>query len=579
MRETPVRYALLGVLALVAAVYLPALAGDWVYDDRVLIEGNPKLHGLANLWQQIAEPFWGPELGYWRPLTSVLISAGYMLGGGGTLALHALALGVHLAAVAAVFALTRRLLGEPRAALLVALLFGLHPVQVEGVAWIAAINDPLQGLFALLAMTAWWRWRAGGSQGRPWRAVGCFAAGVLCKETGLMILPMLVLLDATQRQAWPTLGGTAARAYAPLLAVVALYFGARMLVFEELTAGLGRTWTDPSLSGGRWLSLPVEMAGRFVELLAVPWPLTVFRSVAPPEQLLSSGVFLRAVLWCVLFIVAGAFALRRRWRVAQLGLGLVLLSIAPTIARVQSLGAYPIADRYLYVAVFGWSALLVGAVLRARAATVGILALAVVYGIASHRQIDVWRNQESLVRHGVARNPGDPIVQFMLGELLLQRYRTTNDSGDLRDARAAFAAADTAPDQINDAGQVYVLRQKHEVRLGLAWCLFYERQASGGERFDDVVARFEAVVASSPEVARAWIGLGVACATAGDFDRAERSLLRAVELDPRSAEAHYNLGYFYATLKRLDVARGHLQEALRINPGDVAARNLLEQMR
>lgn len=579
VRQHSVGIALLGVVVVTTLVFLPALQGDFVYDDRLLIEGNPRLHDLTHFWQQVSQPFWGRELAYWRPASSVLIGLGYMLGGGGPGVLHALALLVHLSAVVVAFVLVRRLSGRASLALVVALLFGLHPVQVEGVAWIAAISDPLWGLFALLCMDALLRWRRTGSRGVPVATVASYIAGVLCKETGVMILPMAALLDWTQRGARPPAApGAWRRAWVPMGLVLLLYAGLRMLVFGEWTAGLGRSWIDPAYHGERLVTFRIEMFGRFVELLVAPLELTLFRAVEP-QQSLASPVFLQASAWAAGFLAACAFAVRRRWATAQLGLGLVVLTVLPAIARFQNLGAYPIADRYLHLAVFGWVLAVSWLVIEragARARRVAIAALLVVAalcGASSRRQTAVWRSQASLVAHGIEKHVDDPILQFMRGNLLLDRFRTSHDPCDLRESRASFERARATPGIVH-AGTTYVLRHRNAVRLGLAWCAWLEEQISGRSCHQESIRRFVDVLDENPRATRAWIGLGVACATAGQYRRAERCLLQAIGLDPHSSEAHYNLAYLYLKLGREPEARSLLEDALRLDPCNHIARSL-----
>jgi 4-amino-4-deoxy-L-arabinose transferase-like glycosyltransferase len=97
--------------------------------------------------------------------------------------------------VATAYGLALRLARDRGAAFFAGLLFGLHPLQVEGVAWISALSDPLSGLFALLALYAFVRWRERGSRGVPALAALAFGLALLAKEAAVAVLPLALVID------------------------------------------------------------------------------------------------------------------------------------------------------------------------------------------------------------------------------------------------------------------------------------------------------------------------------------------------------------------------------------------------
>jgi hypothetical protein len=159
--------SLLVVLLVVAATLHGALFGGLVYDDLRVIAGNSAIDHPASWRATLAEPLWGPTFPHWRPLTQLLLALAYS--SGGAVAVHVLALALHLGAVGIAWRIAHQLL-EPRAAALVALAFGVHAVQAESVAWAAALNDPLWGLGALLAIDA--HLRAGPQRMAPVAVLG-----------------------------------------------------------------------------------------------------------------------------------------------------------------------------------------------------------------------------------------------------------------------------------------------------------------------------------------------------------------------------------------------------------------------
>ncbi len=193
---------LLLALVATAVVFGRSLDGELVYDDKLLIAENPGITDLANLPSLFTRSYWefleedaASRIGYWRPLTAVADAFAWAVGGGSPFAFHVLCVLVHLAATAVSFRLARRLTGSDWIAGFAALLFGLHPTHVESVAWISALNDPMFGLFTLLSLDAFLRWRRAGSDGYPLLACTWFALGLLSKEMAAAIVPLLVVMD------------------------------------------------------------------------------------------------------------------------------------------------------------------------------------------------------------------------------------------------------------------------------------------------------------------------------------------------------------------------------------------------
>lgn len=577
----PPRILLLVVLGLPALVFAPALLGGYVYDDELLIarHGAPPLAlALSRAW---TEPFWGSELGYWRPLTAMLLRLGHGLGG--ALAIHLFALLFHVAAAGLAFLLARRLLGSDRLAAAAALLFALHPITVESVAWAAAINDVLAATLGLGACVALLANRDRTPERVPWRAGLAFALALLAKERALMHLPLLLLLERLAPRATAPAPGRMRRVATLLLAVLALYVLARMLVFGELTAGFGRAPIEAGSTGIRaWLA-PAWMLGRFLELLVVPLRLTPFRTL-PAEfdalTLLRSGVWILALASLLLF--------GWRHRIVRLALLFMLLPLVAPLVRFREIGAFPVADRFVHLGAFGLGLLLAATFAqtsrRAPRSSLALLAILLLGAAAlSTRQILVWRDGRHLVAHGLALTPENPTLHVMSGNLTLRHIEQQLASPardqtalrqDLATARAAFEEAlrlAPLPNATDPRHRAYA-----EAWLGLGWCTLLAVQL--GEPLDPSPA-FERALTAAPDLAQAHIGLGIWHGMRGAIPTAEHHLLRAIELDPDRPEAHWNLAYLYLRTNRPTKARHQAAIVLELDPTHHDARALLKTPR
>lgn len=508
---------------LVAVTFVRVPFGAYVYDDLQLIVANPHLNGEAGWWAAVWQPLWGPEFPHWRPLTQGLLAAGHAaLGAAG---IHLLALSGHLAAVLLVQALVAKITRQPTTAFFVALWFGVHPAQVESVAWCAALNDVLWGALALLALWLHAADRARGEPGPTWRVVGCFALALLAKETAIVVPALVACFDATL--GGPHGAGSRWRRYPRFLAAVAPWFLARMVVFESWYAGFER---GPTLAGGRGaLALAGEIFGRLVGALVWPFAPDALRPM--PE----AGAGLRFVGLAAATIAMVVWAWRRAARATVFGLGVAVVVLAAHAAGPRGLGEYPIADRYLYLAVFGAALAGVPGLLLWRYGRVMAALVACAFAAVSFAAVGAWAGQRAFV-HAQLERGDDARVHYMAGQLALEA--SPRDLGAAERAFARAAELAVAPRHGGEEGRA---RLQADVAAGQAWCAFFRAAAAPIPDFRPPAAMFARILHEHETHAPAHVGLAVCLAELGDPASAERHLLRALELDPAQPAARANL--------------------------------------
>ena len=536
-------------LVLVAIPFLWGLSGGFVYDDLAMVVRNPRITSFSYLPEILTRPmldFLDPQtasqVGYWRPVAGLALTLGYASTGGGPLGFHVLSLALHLLATAVAFRLVRRLTESVPIAFFAALLFGLHPTHVEGVSWISAINDPLFGLFALLSLDAFVAWRDGGSRGTAWKAALWLLPALLSKEMAAAVAPMALAVDLGRgrsvRPFW--------RAYGPMAAAVLAYYLARVAVFGDLAAGFDRVTTDFGVPAPRLFQARIELLGGFLWLLVWPADLNLFRQFRP-EVAFGDPAFLRGLV-CIAVLAAGiAFAWRRRGNPALVAALLIPAAVAPALVRMQSLGTFPLSDRFLYLATLGlgllaaWSAF---AWLPRRGAFAALSLVAVAYGARVIARTSFWHDEESLFSAAVAQSPNSPYVHWGYSRVLLQRYRESRRLSDLRQAQAqAQQALDLLSAAQKGDTAIFATRDDHvQSNLCLAWCLLYEAEVDPYHDFATALRVFSTIAERYPENAYAQTGVGVAAMQLGRLDESEAALVRALELNPKYPEAHHNLG-------------------------------------
>jgi tetratricopeptide (TPR) repeat protein len=568
--------ALLLCLALVALPFLPGLRGEFVYDDLAMVVRNPRTTGLERVPEIVTSPMLGfldprsdSEIGYWRPLAGLALIAGNALGGGTPLGFKVLNLLLHLAATAVAFRLAERLTRSRTTAFLAALLFGLHPTHVECVTWVSAINDPLFGLFALLALDSFVAWRDAGSRGSAWKTAAWLLPALLSKEMAAAVVPMAVALDLGRRL---SRGGREPilRAYAPMAIVLAFYVGARMAVFGSWLAGFDRTTTDFGVVRLRLTQLRFELLGSYLWLLVWPRDLNLFRPFRP-ELPFGDPEFLRALACILVFAAAAVWLWKRRDGLAFACLLLVAAGVSPAVVRPESLGSFPLSDRFLYLPALGWAILLATAVSRLaprRVATALLALVALAYGVRAEARTGFWRDEPTLFAKAVEQSPRVPYVHWGCARSLLERYRKTNDADLLRkahdEAQAALDLLEAA--QKGDQSIRGTVDDHVQSNLALAWCLYYEAAVDQFHDYATVLRVFEAIASRYPRSPEAQAGIAVVSTKLHRFEEAEAAFQKAIALNPNSADVYRNLGLLRATRGDFRGAASAFEEALRHRP-------------
>ncbi len=396
----------------VAAAYATSFAGTFVFDDWPAVVRDPRVQSLAAWWRSM------PGI---RPLLKLTYAANHQSGLGLT-GFHAVNVALHAANAVLAWALLRRV-GEraepgspatPAAALLGALLFALHPVQVEAVTYVSGRSTALAATFVLGSLLAWLR-APEGPRGRGARAASLLLfAGALAVKEYPAVLPLALLLFVALDRTAPSGWREAARRVGPHLALLAA--GAAAILASPtyrrlLGVGLGLRgpWENllTQLRAAAWLTGQMVRPDRMVADPALPAAAELTPALA------AAGLALAAA------VAGGLLALRRRPALA-FGLLWTLLWLAPTGWLVPRRD--PASERQLYLALLGPAWLLArglaaagpGRALRRAAA----VALPLALGAATAARNLVYRDEVTYWADAAAKVPGNARAWNNLGHAL-----------------------------------------------------------------------------------------------------------------------------------------------------------------
>src|SRR5579872_3731687 len=196
-RRTEPLLPLLVILAATLAAYSPALSFQFTYDDFPQIVHNkliqswqyvglyPKIH----VWAQSS--LWG---NYYRPLFLFLLLLEHTAFGLHPMGWHAVSIAFHLGVVLFVFALANEFIDE-QSALVSALIFALHPIHIESVAWVSGVTDPMLAVFSLACILYFIRFRKRGRYFLLALSLLFYAGALLSKETAIIVPGLLLAYE------------------------------------------------------------------------------------------------------------------------------------------------------------------------------------------------------------------------------------------------------------------------------------------------------------------------------------------------------------------------------------------------
>lgn len=511
--------AALGILLAVVLVFGRAARNGFVlYDDVQYVTENPLVvQGLT--WHGTVAAFAHAHAhaGNWFPLTWLSHMLDWQVFGPNAAGHHAVSVVLHGANAAVLFLVLAGATGARGPAAAAALLFALHPMRVESVAWVSSRKDVLSGLFFVLTLAAYMRYASRRSPARYCAVALALACGLMAKQT-LMTTPfVLLLLDV-----WP---------------LRRAHMGPRALVVEKVPlfvlAGAGAfaafAAQRAAQAGPSFEELPfvyraanAAMAyGMYLFKTAVPVALSPIYPHAGPQFFVVPTALGAAALVAVTAIV---WSLRNRVPAAPIGWFWFVGMVAPVSGLVQ-VGSQSYADRFTYLPHIGlfvgicWTATAIanGGVARRRALSAACALVVAAFSACAWRQTTVWRDSVTLFEHAVRIAPYNGIAIANLGRAYLE------------------------------AG-----------------------------RLPEAEAQFRTVLAHSPENAEALGNLAVALLMTNRATEAEVYLRQAAALAPADAEVLLNWAVALATLGRNEEAERKAKDALALAPDFAKARQFLE---
>ncbi|MDD4319114.1 MAG: tetratricopeptide repeat protein [Candidatus Peribacteraceae bacterium] len=560
-----------GFFVLSFLIYGSSLQNGFVrWDDGLLVTENPAVRSINAETLGYVFTHFDPEL--YIPLTFVSYQIDFLFGGSpSVIHFHSLLLHTLNALLTAwLFLLLTK--GQKGIALLAGLLFLVHPLHTEAVAWVSSRKDVLSGFFFLASLLAFLSYRQGDDRRLYAGSVALFLCALLSKVTVIGLPVLLLLLAWRERRPWRE----AWRETVPFFAL-ALLFGIVALFGKQTT--LESTSLLPKVLLA--LQNPVFVLTQFL------WPFS-FSALYPYTGPLTPFTPAFLVPAAVLLVFSGLVILSLRvGRDIAFGMLFFLLFLVPTVPNLAR-GEFLLlgADRYAYLPSVGvlWLVLLIGSVLwdalaarrslPLRAVATAALMVLPLAGLSwkAHGQSLVWKDTETLFRHVLHSYPDSFMAHNNIGNALRRRGMSDEAIAEFRAALAvrpdpktwsnlgavyrkegmiseALAAYDEALKTGSGSGEPYM-------GLGLVY--------AGQGRANDAYEAFTQAIERKPCYAEALLNRGSLLLRSGHFAEAEADEREAVRCDPLSPEARYNLSIALLQQGKRKEAQGQLEHLLRL---------------
>ena len=632
------------------AVYLPALGLGFVWDDFQYVVNNGHLRPFDLAFLRWAAT--DISISYWHPLTWFSHAVDLAVWGTRPAGHHLTSILLHSVDTFLVVILSARILSaakdsavragrssvlDARAVLIsscvAGVLFGIHPVHVESVAWVAERKDLLYALFSLLAVLAYAAfakridrpgWREAFRNRYYLLSLGCFVLALMSKALAITLPAVLLLLD------WYPLGritsrkdGAAALGEKVPFAALSVLASLVTLWAQKLNGALVSLEGMPLASR---LLIAAKVPFFYLQKMILPLGLSPLYPV-PDDPSLGSLEFLVPAILLVVVTAACLLAVKRRRFYAALW-AYYLVALFPVLGLVRT-GSVTVADRFTYLSSLGFFLLTGLAVARidarfgslssgrafarpllaaAAVVAVGLLALGTV------RQTAFWKNELVFWNHVIDLDPERAVLAYnnramvwkeqgrtdlalrdvetgirlnpRFAGLYINRAMIMLDRGDLDGALAdldrAVAAAPDSADAYYDRGLVWTRMGRSDlayrdfsraIELDASDPGAYLKRAvllaERGE-YAAAVDDVTAAIRRRPS-AEAYVYRGLLFKQLGRLGDAEVDYLRAAALDPSNFETYNNLGVLYKNQGRADLAVTYYDRAIAIDPSSALA--------
>ncbi|MCX6258445.1 MAG: tetratricopeptide repeat protein [Bacteroidia bacterium] len=524
-------------LALTLITYMPVFHSGFVnWDDDDYATKNLTIRSLSNMGNILTTPVQGN----YHPLTMLSLAVNYAMSGRSASSYHILNLLLHLINVVLVFFLFRKLSnGRNWTGFITALLFGIHPLHVESVAWVSERKDVLYALFFLSAMLVYLRYLERGKWPDLILVFILFVLSILSKPAAIIFPVALLTIDYyyMRLDKWKTY-----LEKIPFL-LVAVFFSVLTLKAQSHQGAVAEAGMFSATSRFFFGNYGIMI---YLVKAIVPFNLCAFYPFPPINMSLPADYYLSPIV--SLALIALLVIYRRKNRVLTFSILFYLVNLL-LVLQFLPVGSAVIADRYTYLPLLG-PFFLIGYYVQQwieknKSAVPGllyaILTLAsVVFVTTGYSQATTWKNGTALWDKAISAAPGSRA--YCNRANLYKAEKKYDKAMKMYDEAIRLNKQET--EALINRGNIYFDRKQYQLAI------------------DD----YNKCFAIDPDKQKTYENRGAAYAETGKYDLAMSDFNRAIELDPKTENGYLSRGLLFDKLNRENEAIGDFRRQMSIVP-------------
>ncbi len=466
---------------------------------------------------------------------------------------HTINLIIHIINTFIVLILLKKLLKNDWASFFGALIFGLHPLQAEAVAWISELRGLLAGLFAFITFLLYIKYLESRGEWINKRiqpnlyyyfSMLFTFLSVLSKPSAIVIPLIIFFIDYFLFQRKISLS---IKSIIPFLI---------MIIPIMIRAKLAESALPPDFGSPLWARPFIFFDSLQFYLLKVIFPLDLAADYGrKPDYVLSSTSYYLAWILPVLLLGLLIYTIKQ----TRIYLASYLIFIAGFLALSGLVTFYfqdwsTVADRYLYISFFGVSIAIAKIFSDIKnnilSKTIGIFTI-IIYAVLTFNQLKIWQNEFTLWDNNINKYP-DKSAHSYTG----RGYKFL-DKGEYQKA-------------LNDFNKAIELNPKYSRVYYNRGIVFYDT-----EYYQKAIDDYTRAIELGFKHYDVFNNRGLSYAAINKFDSATSDYTSALMINPNQADTYVNRGISYAQLNNFELAIKDFQTALSLNPNDENARENL----
>lgn len=534
-------YWLIGILVVTFAIYIPCLKNEFVWDDLVYIKENPLIYTI-----NIPKIFSAYLAGNYHPLTVLVHAIEYSLFQFDTTGYHMVNVVIHVCNTALVFYFIYRLSGNSVTGLITALLFGIHPLHVESVAWVAELKDVLYSFFFICGLITYLRFTD--QQKAKWYVltVVLFLLSLLSKGMAVSFSVVLVLIDDYRgrlmlRKTWLE--------KIPFF-ILSIIFGLIAIKAQHSESALH----GDVISWAQRIVFAAYAYITYIQKLIFPVPINAYYPypVGPQDAIPVLYYIYPALVLALIGLCIWAVQKNKKvfFSIAFFTVTILL------VLKLMPVGYALMADRYTYIPSIGIAYLAAEGLHwlftksnfpSNKMITGGVIAVCLVFfGYATYARCKDWKNELVLWTDTIEKNPKIAIAYANRSAYYADHNQYEEAEADLNKAVELNAEYE---DAFFNRGVIY--------------------QNTG--RAEQALSDYNRAIELNSGYTKAYINRGSLLRDAGQTDAALADFNKAIELNPNLSIAYNNRGILYQNLKQNEEAVKDYTRSLDLDPGYVSA--------